>query len=204
MHVYVMIKKLIPFFFIFVTSLFPVFGENVRFYHHPDVSVLFQLNRDPRYVMKPQVEEQISYGFSLRLFHYFGIEIGFRVFNVHPSSLAGGTQYRGFAGFGPSAGLFGRYPFPGGGAAFRGFARFQPNFAAYYNINISFFYLSFQGGWGVELHLGRGGDWFLFAALPVSVNFRRDLSFSIAPGLSVSFHHQLLPWPYKQEEHVNG
>ena len=176
MHVYVMIKKLIPFFFIFVTYISPIFSENVRFTHHPETSILMQINKDPRYSAKVQLQERFNYGFSLILFQYFGIDMYFHLYNVLPSGLADGSQYRGFTAFGPGAGLFGRYPFPDNKIAVRAFARFQPNFASYYSINTLFFFFSLESGAGIEIWLSKKNDWFIFAAIPVSISFRRDLA----------------------------
>ena len=199
MHVYLMVKKLIPFFFIFVTSILPLFGENVHLYHHPDTGIFLQINSDPRYQAEIQLEERFSYGISLAFFRYFGITIDFQLYNVHPSSIAGGSQYRGFYGLGPGIGVFGRYRFRDSIAGVRGFFRFFPRYASYYSINTSFFYFAVEGGAGAEFWLSKNGDWLLFAAVPVTVNLRRDLGMSAAPGLSLSFHHRLLPWPYGKE-----
>lgn len=188
-----MIKKLIPCFFIFVTSLSPVFGENLYFYHHPDIAFALQANKDPRFDGKIQAEERVGYGFSLRFFSYFGVDIAFRFSNIHPSSLTGGFQYRGYISFGPSLGIFGRIPVLNGSAAVRVFSHFIPQFASYYVINTSFFFLSMDGGIGLEIPLNPRGNWLVFASLPVSFQFRRDLAYSISPALSVSFQHRILP-----------
>ncbi len=199
MHVYSMVRKLIPCFLLFVTSLTPLYGANIRFFHHPELGIAFQINKEPRFSDKMQVEENIGYGFALLFFEYFGIDLSFRVTHVHNSSIRGGFQYRGYLSLGPSAGLFGRVPIGGTLGAWRIFTRFHPAFATYNTIDTSFFFLGLIGGTGLELQFTETKDWFLVTSLSVSINLRRDLTYSLAPGVLLSLHHQLLPWPYKKE-----
>lgn len=197
MHVYSMAKRLIPFFLFFVTSITGIFGQNFQIYHRPELSVSAQINKDPRFSAKLQLEERGAYGFSFIFGRYIGIDLAFQFIHVHPSSVSDGYQYRGFIGCGPRAGIFGRVPFQNK-TALRIFFTVDPQFASYYAVNTSFFFMGLRGGVGLELHLSKRDDWFLFPAIPVNFNLRRDLDFSIIPGVSVSFHHRLLPWPYKK------
>lgn len=208
MHVISIVKKLIPCFLFFVTTISPIFSQSIKLEHFPEMSIVTQLNKDTRYGPKIQAEESFLYGFSVQFFDYFGIGAALRVFNVHASDLTGGFQYRGYAGWGPQVRLFGRIPLQNSGntggdtgtisTALLGFVYFTPQFARYNLIDRSFFYLALQAGVAFEIVPLNVVSWSLRMGIPVYVNFRQDLEYSLAAGFSVTFTHRLLPWPYSE------
>ena len=202
-----MLRKLIPCFFFFVIVIHPVFSADLALYHHPEASLQVQINEDPRYSAKLQMEEGVSYGFSFFFLPQAAVFLGFGFSNVHDSSFSEGFQYRGFGIFTPSIGISGRLirgehtygsykpVFAPGLSISAGF-----NFAWYTGIDRAFFYLSAQPASFIDFYFPKMKSWFLRFQFPVDIIFRRDLQFSIAPGFSVSFFHRLLPWPYGKED----
>jgi len=202
MHVISTVKKLIPCFLLFVTTISPIFSQSIKLEHFPELSIVTQLNKDTRYEPKIQAEESFLYGFSVQFFDYFGIGAAMRVFNVHASDLTGGFQYRGYLGWGPQLRLFGRIPLQNNGntggvsgtisTALLGFIYFTPQFARYNLIDRSFFYLALQTGAALEIVPPNVVNWSLRVGIPVYINFRQDLEYSLAVGLSVTFIHRII------------
>ena len=199
-------NRLIACFFIFVTSVSALFSQNLKLLQQPEISLFMQINKDPRYGAKIQAEESGGYSLSLLVSEYFGAGIGVRGLLVQPSGLSGGFQYRGYTAWGPSLRLFGRFPLfvssaPGSPVSLFiiPFVSGSPQFAAYGLIDRSFFFMNIRSGISMEFRFFKTAGWSLLVSLPVSVNFRQDLTYSIAPGISFTFSHQLLPWVKKGE-----
>ena len=202
MHVCIMIKKCIPFFIFFVTAYTPLFSASFALYHTPEAALFTQINSDSRFPAKIQIEETAKYGVALYLPPRFGLFFNIGFSHVHPSSLADGVQYRGYAAFFPGIGaelfFINSFPKHDAGRLFvlPGLAlQAAPRLAWYTSSDRAFFYISVGGSLFLDLVPASPDRIHLRISVPVLFHLRPDLQYSIAPGLSFSFYHRLYPGP---------
>ena len=179
---------------LFVIAGSSLAGADFRFHHHLTGGFRTALNREDRFPLKLQPQEEITYGLLFQIWPFFGIGIETGLDFVQASSLSGGFQYRGYTAYFLGVSLEGRYIFPNEGedrtyslgASVSG----RGNYAWYDDISRVFFFVSVVPEPFFEFLPRRDHLWHVRIGLPVAVNFRRDMALSLEPGIRISIYHR--------------
>ena len=190
-----MLKYYIPCLVLFVIYPFsPLFSKaNVQ----GETGAAFSLAIVQEETFAAKLQPAGGFGYTLRILFLpqLGLSSGMGVQVTGRSNALSGFTYKGYSGFFMSLGLLGKFPLKsppaysrvwiGSSAALRG------SYVQYELTDLYFFYLSLVVEPFVEIDMIEQSTWKLALGLPLGVDFRQDVDFSLAIGFGIHVIHTM-------------